>query len=403
MNRIFFVFLLFIPSFLQAQSNAAPYVLLISFDGFRHDYVSRFHPPNFEKFIREGTAAEGMIPSFPSKTFPNHYTLVTGLYPGHHGLVDNQFYDPALKVKYSIRDKAVVQNPAFYGGTPLWVLAKEQGMRSASCFSVGSETLIRDTRPDYYLNYDEALPNEKRIQQVVDWLKLPEQERPHLLTLYFSLIDTEGHNTGPNSEPLKYAIYKADSLLGNIMHDIDALKLPVNIIIVSDHGMLELKEEDATYVSLDKLFNVKDASVVVSNGGTQAHLYTSRPDSLYDVLKKQEQNYKVYKRQSMPASWHYDHPRSGDLLMVVEPGHYIRVTKDPNVVMNPYFGAHGFDPAVVKEMQGIFYARGPQIKKGKTIQPFQNIHVYPFIAQLLGLRVTARIDGKPEVLKEVLR
>src|SRR5882762_1845619 len=209
MNRIVIVLLLFITHFSLAQNTASPYVVLVSFDGFRYDYVSRFHPPNFEKFIHEGTAAEGMIPSFPSKTFPNHYTLVTGLYPGHHGLVDNQFYDPELKIKYSIRDKAVVQNPAFYGGTPLWILAKRQGVRSASCFWVGSETVIQGEKPDYFLDYDEAFSNDKRVQQTLEWLKLPEKERPHFITLYFSLVDTEGHDTGPNSEALKRTVLKA--------------------------------------------------------------------------------------------------------------------------------------------------------------------------------------------------
>ncbi|SHG51205.1 Predicted pyrophosphatase or phosphodiesterase, AlkP superfamily [Chryseolinea serpens] len=403
MNRILIVLLLFITHFSLAQHTASPYVVLVSFDGFRYDYVSRFHPPNFEKFIREGTAAEGMIPSFPSKTFPNHYTLVTGLYPGHHGLVDNQFYDPELKIKYSISNKTVVQNPAFYGGTPLWILAKRQGVRSASCFWVGSETDIQGEKPDYYLNYDEKFSNDKRVQQTLEWLKLPEQERPHFITLYFSLVDTEGHDTGPNSEALKRTVLKADSLLGTLMRGIDETKLPVDMVIVSDHGMVELKEEEPTYVTLGKLFNISDKSVVIANGGTQAHLYTSKPDSLYDVLKKQEENYKIYKRQMLPKSWHYDHPRAGDLLLVVDPGHYIRVARDPSQKWNPYFGVHGFDPSVVKEMRGIFYARGPHIKRGKTIAPFENIHVYPFIAKLLELKVTSLIDGKEEVLKEVIR
>ncbi|MBL0743581.1 alkaline phosphatase family protein [Chryseolinea lacunae] len=403
MRRIILILFLFVSRFSTAQQASQPYVLLVSFDGFRYDYVSRFHPPNFEKFIRQGTAAEGLIPSFPSKTFPNHYTLVTGLYPGHHGLVDNQFYDPQLHIRYATKDKSIVRNPAFYGGTPLWVLARQQGLKAASYFWVGSETAIGGYLPDYYLSYEESMPNLSRVEQTLAWLKLPEKERPHFISLYFSLVDYEGHKTGPDSEALKQTVLKADSILGHLMQGIDALNLPVNVVIVSDHGMSDLKEGDDTYVTLGQLFNIADTSVVISNGGTQAHLYTSKPDSLYEVLKRQEHNYTIYKRSALPKSWHYDHPRAGDLLMVVEPGHYIRLVRDPAVIWNPHFGGHGFDPYRVKEMQGIFYAKGPNIKAGKTIEPFENIHVYPFIAKLLGLKITSQIDGQENVLNAVYK
>jgi len=386
------------------QPKQPPYVILISFDGFRYDYVSKYNPPAFQDFIRQGAAAEALIPSFPSKTFPNHYTLVTGLYPGHHGLVDNSFYDPALHQHYGMRDKSIVSNPVYYGGTPLWQLAQQQGLKAASFFWVGSETPIQGRYPDYYFNYDEKVPNEKRVDQTIAWLKLPEAERPHFISLYFSLVDHEGHSSGPNSAALRQTVFQADSVLGHLMTRLKTVDLPVNVIIVSDHGMMELRNEEKTFIPLSNLFNTTDTTLVFVNAGTQTHIYTSKADSLYDVLKKKEDHFKVYKRKEMPARWHYDNSRAGDLLMVIEPGYnFIDQPLQPgNKPKNPFIGVHGFDPAVEKSMRGIFYAQGPNIQPGIMVPAFENIHVYPLIATILQLKMPP-IDGKPEVLKKVYR
>lgn len=404
MKTVLLSLFLLIGSVVCAQEKQIPYVVLVSFDGFRYDYVSRFDLPNFKKFIRNGTAAKGLIPSFPSKTFPNHYTLVTGLYPGNHGLVDNHFYDPEQKKLYGLKDRKVVLDPSFYGGTPLWLLAQQQGLRAASFFWVGSEVPIQGQLPDYYFRYEESTPNIDRVDQTIVWLKLPEKERPHFISLYFSFIDTEGHHTGTSSPELRQAVWKADSLVGYLTEKIATLSLPVNMIIVSDHGMLELKQEEASYVTLEKLFNIADTSMVYVNGGTQAHLYTRKADSLYTVLKKQEDHFKIYKRKMFPAAWHYDNTRAGDLLLVADPGYYIQPTSrswEKNRY-GDFFGVHGYDPAAVREMQGIFYAMGPNIKPGLTIEPFRNIHVYPLIARILGLN-TPVIDGDPRILKGIYK
>ena len=404
MKAAFLFLFLTIGCVVFAQEKKAPYVVLVSFDGFRHDYVSKFDPPNFKKFIRKGTAARALIPSFPSKTFPNHYTLVTGLYPGHHGLVDNQFYDPEQKKLYGMKDRTSALDPSFYGGTPLWQLVQQHGMHAASFFWVGSEVPINGSLPDYYFKYNEATPNVDRVDQTIAWLKLPEKERPHFISLYFSLIDTQGHHTGTNSTEIQRAVWKADSLLGYLTKSIAGIDLPVNVIIVSDHGMLELKQGEQSYVTLGKLFNIADTSVVYVNGGTQAHLYTRKADSLYTVLKKQEDHFRIYKRKMFPAQWHYDNNRSGDLLLVADRGYYIQPTSrswEKNL-QGPVFGVHGYDPSVVPEMRGIFYAMGPNIKTGRTIEPFSNIHVYPFIAKILGLTIPS-IDGDVKVLEDIYK
>jgi predicted AlkP superfamily pyrophosphatase or phosphodiesterase len=404
MTKYLLVILVFVIQSLWAQKRETPYVLLISFDGFRYDYVSQYDLPNFKAFISNGASAD-LIPSFPSKTFPNHYTLVTGLYPGHHGLVDNYFYDPTLKVKYSMRDPKMVVNPAFYGGTPLWQLAQQQGLKSASVFWVGSETPVQGMFPTYYLPFDDSYPDAKRIDQTMAWLQLPEKDRPHFVSLYFSLVDHAGHDFGPSSDELKRSVMKADSLVGDIMQNLKKLSFPVNVIIVSDHGMMSMKSGAETFVTLSKLFNTKDNSVIFSNGGTQVQLFTKRSDSLYSVLKKKEEHFKVYKHADVPVKWSYANDRCGDLLMVVEPGYYFQVNEKKSGESStwyPSFGAHGFDPGVIKEMNGIFYASGPNIQSGIKLKPFENIHVYPFIAKILGLK-TPPIDGNVKVLEKAYK
>ena len=405
MKRFSLFVILLTGQVLYAQKNQTPYVLLVSFDGFRYDYVTKYNLPHFKELIRQGASAEAMIPSFPSKTFPNHYTIVTGLYPGHHGLVDNSFYDPKLKKAYGMKDPNAVTDPVFYGGTPLWQLAQQQGLKSASFFWVGSETSIQGKFPDYYFKYDDDFSNSKRVGQAINWLNLPEAERPHFISLYFSLVDHAGHDYGPGSKETQQAVVTADSLLGSLMNKLKDVKLPVNLIVVSDHGMVELKQEESTYIILSKLFDTKNASVIFANGGTQTHLYTSKPDSLYDVLKKQESHFKIYERKNFPAKWHYDNGRVGDLLIVADPGYYIVTAPrafEKNAGKTAVFGVHGYDPDEVKDIRAVFYAMGPNIKSGITIPPFKNIHVYPFVAKILGLK-TPKIDGDVKVLEDIYK
>jgi predicted AlkP superfamily pyrophosphatase or phosphodiesterase len=406
MKRFFWVGFLLIASFFSwAQKNATPYVVLVSFDGFRYDYVTKYNLPHFKELMNQGASAEAMIPSFPSKTFPNHYTIVTGLYPGHHGLVDNSFYDRKLKRQYGMRDQSAVTDPVFYGGTPLWQLAQQQGLKSASYFWVGSEAPVRGKFPDYYFKFDDTFPNEKRIDQVIDWLSLPEEDRPHFISIYFSLVDHVSHDFGPNSKETQQAVITADSLLGNMMDKLKSVKLPVNLIVVSDHGMVELKQEKTTYITLNKLFNTNDKEIILANGGTQAHLYTNNPDSLYTILKKQENHFKVYRQKDFPFHWNYKNQRVGDPMIVANLGYYI-TTAAKDFVKNPpkipVFGVHGYDPMETKDTHAIFYAMGPNIKSGIIIKPFENIHVYPFIAKILGLKIP-KVDGDVKVLNGIYK
>ena len=377
---------------------------MVSFDGFRHDYVEKYNLPNFKKLISKGAAAEALIPSFPSKTFPNHYTLITGMYPGTHGLVDNEFYDPGQMKPYSSKRRAAVEDTSFYGGTPLWQLARQHGIKSASFYWVGSEAKVLGSFPDYYRLYDVNVKNEERVEQTISWLKLPEAERPHFISLYFSLVDHEAHTTGPTSIQTQKVLHTADSLLGMLMTKVEATKLPVNIVVVSDHGLFEMKRSEKVFRYVDQLINTKDTSVVFANGGSQVHFYTKRADSLYSVLKNQAQGFNVYKQSEFPERWHYKNVRSGDILIVAEPGTYFlpepRDLKEWEGKGN--FGEHGYDPALTKDMYGIFYAMGPNVKQGVKFKPFENIHVYPFVAKILGLKIP-KVDGDVRVLEEVYK
>ncbi|MCP5051927.1 MAG: alkaline phosphatase family protein, partial [bacterium] len=205
-------------------------------------------PPFLSGFKNKYSGSKGLIPVYPSKTFPNHYSIVTGMYAGNHGIVSNEFYDPQKGKRYSVRDRSTIKDGSWYGGVPLWVLAEKQGMLTAPYFWVGSETNILGTLPTYYYSFDSKVPYLDRARQVIKWLKLPLEKRPHFITLYFSIVDTMGHRYGPGSKQLKDAVFKVDGVLDWLFKEIEKLELPVNIIIVSDHGMMEMDTAKIEYL-----------------------------------------------------------------------------------------------------------------------------------------------------------
>ena len=381
------------------------YVVLVSLDGFRYDYAQRYHAKNLlDLGARGATAPDGMIPSYPSITFPNHYTIVTGLYPEHHGIVANTFYDPARRQVYDYRDSNSVTDGTWYGGTPLWVLAEHQGMRSASFFWVGSEADIQNTRPTYYLKYDDKFPNQKRVDQVLAWLRLPPERRPHFITLYFSDADHAGHLHGPDSPQVADAVHELDNEIGKLAAGIQNLNLPVDLIVVADHGMANV---EGGVIQLDQ-FGLKTSSLekIVDLG-----LYPKSEadaEAAYEALRGTSAKFLVYRRAQMPASLHFDsNPRAGDPIIVPTGPYFIRVSSDLLNPRSPPVGAHGYDPSRVPEMKALFVAAGPDILSGATIPSFENVNLYPLIANILGLDIshlkTGPIDGNLSVLQGILR
>jgi predicted AlkP superfamily pyrophosphatase or phosphodiesterase len=380
------------PSVLQK-----PYLILISLDGFRWDYVERFNPPHLKKFIQSGVQAASLIPSFPSKTFPNHYTIATGLYPENHGLLSNRFYSYEKDKTYKLSDRSVVEDGTWYGGTPIWVQAAKAGMVTASYFFVGTEAAIQDIRPNYYYNYDGKVKNEARVTQALEWLDMPAEKRPHVITMYFSDMDNIGHSYGPNNDAkLKEGLFELDKVLGDLFKGVAQRDLPVNIIIVSDHGMMETPLEN--YIPVEKV--QEEELYFTINNGAMVNIHpkvASQTDSIYHFLKKKEANFKVYKTADTPQfEYTAKNKNWGAIQVIPDKGYYfvpLRTINFQKSNTNQIFGQHGFDPEY-KDLHGIFYANGPAFKKGYQHPSIKNIHIYPIMCQLLGLPIPKDIDGK---------
>src|SRR5580658_8268313 len=393
-----------------AAQQGKPYVILVSLDGFRYDYPRIYHSPNLDALGARGASApEGMIPAYPSITFPNHYTIVTGLYPEHHGIVANAFYDPARKQVYSYKDEQSVTDGTWYGGTPLWVLAEQQGMRSACFFWPGSEADIQSTLPTYYMKYDARFPNRQRVEQVLRWLQLPAEQRPHFITLYFSDVDSAGHAHGPDSPEVASAVREVDDEIGRLVEGVAKLNLRVDVLVVADHGMAKVEGD---WINLSAYFDPR-----LLEKGVESFMYPRSEEAaakIYAALDGKSDKFKVYRSGAVPAGLHFDgNLREGDPVAIPTGPYLIRVNAPPPTAAGdamhpagPPVGMHGYDPAHMSEMKAIFYAAGPDIRPGEKVAPFENVNVYPFVARILGLDIshlkTGKVDGGSKVLQGIL-
>src|ERR1700722_10642219 len=386
------------------QQQQKPYVIFISSDGFRYDLADKYNATHLKALRAGGVAASGMIPSYPSVTFPNHYSLATGLYPAHHGLADNTFIDVQKGKGYRISDRKAATNSSFYGGTPIWVLAEQKKMLPASFFWVGSEAAVDGVRPTYYYLFNDRIALDTRLQAVKDWLTLPEAARPHLILFYLSQVDHAEHLYGPESKETEAAVHLVDDCVGKMVRIVDSLQLPVNFVFVSDHGMVQVDTAHGIYpAALDT------ARFKVTFGETMIHLYAKDKNDIqaeYEALKKEAgaqeaPGYDVLLASAVRGSWHYStsddrYGRIGDILLVARAP---RVFAVRGRRINP--GAHGFDNAL-PEMGATFYAWGPAFRQ-VTIPAFENVNVYPLIAQILGLKISEPIDGSLKVLSGTLK
>lgn len=385
----------------RLEHQDGPYVIVVSFDGFRHDYLDRVETPSFDRVVRGGARADGLIPVFPSKTFPNHYSIATGLYAENHGLIDNAFWDPYFQAGYALSDRSAVEDGRWYGGEPIWVTAEKQGMVSAAYFFVGTEAPIQGVRPTHYRTYDGKVSNEARVAQLLEWLEMPPEERPHLLMLYFSDVDDAGHDSGPDSPDVRRAVEEVDRALGQLLDGVARLPIAerVHFVLVSDHGMAALDTARVEY--LDDFAELE--GVRVYGNGPYAVLWTgedpARRERVYRRLDAGLRHARVFRREEVPQRFRYrNHRRAGDLLVLAEPGWQL-TTRAGRVSAG---GAHGYDPAT-RDMHGIFLAMGPKIRAGVRVPAFENVHVYPFVAHLLALAPNPAVDGRLEVLRPLLR
>lgn len=383
-----------------------PYVILISLDGFRWDYVEKYNPPNLSSFIKNGVRAASLIPSFPTKTFPNHYTIATGLYPDKHGILGNVFYDYKKDTIFNKRTPGMAADGSFYGGLPIWVAANNADMVTASYFFVGTEANIQGIRPTYYYTFDNSVKNEVRVKQAIKWLNLEEKQRPQLMTLYFSDLDQAGHRYGTdNEEKLQKALSELDKTLGDLFTGVSETGLPVNIIIVSDHGMINQPTDKL--IPIESIEN-DDLFLTIDNGSI-VNIHPKKDveiDSVLQYLKQKENNFKAYKTANTPGFEYSPKNKNwGSIQLIPNFGYYFLEQKSiASLFKNKVstIGIHGYD-SKYKEMHGIFYANGPAFKNNYEVPSVKNIHIYPLLCEILGLEIPTSIDGDIEQIERVLK
>jgi predicted AlkP superfamily pyrophosphatase or phosphodiesterase len=373
-------------------------VILMGLDGFHPSYLERPQSRHLRELARVGTRARSLIPVFPTLTFPNFYTMATGLYPEHHGIVSNTMVDSALG-RFALRDRAAMRDPRWWGGEPIWVTAIRQGMRAATFFWPGSDVAIGGVRPTWYKTFDAGVPNADRVTQVLDWLSLPTEQAPSLITVYFGDVDDAGHEFGPDAPETDAAIARVDSAVGAIMNGVRqrGLEKRVNLLVVSDHGMARVNPGRLIY--LDDI--VDRATVNIVDLGAVLSL-SSRPgvvDTVFRALARVP-HLQTYRKGDM-VRYHYGkHPRIPEIVAVADEG-WLVTTRGPAALRSRLTrGAHGYPPET-PSMQAIFLARGPAFKKGVTVPPFQNIHLYALLAHLLGV-TPASNDGSLDSVKILL-
>ena len=381
-------------------------VILISIDGFRWDYLDRHQPPNLLRLAAKGVRADALIPQFPTKTFPNHYTIVTGLRLANHGIISNNMRAPDIPGEFSMSNRDVLADPRWWGGEPIWNAVEKRGQVSAAMFWPGSETAIGGRQATYWTPYDHDFPNSERVRKILEWLKLPEGKRPSFLTLYFATLDDAGHDFGPESQEVVDAIRDVDRFIGELVAGVEALGLDdrVHYIVLSDHGMAALSPERT--IVLDDYLDPASADIVDWEPVLGLSPKDGNVDRLYAALKDKHPHLAVYKRDELPAVYGLaGHPRLPAVIGIADEGWSItsrrEVSRWEKREKKPPAGAHGYD-ARAKSMLGIFIASGPRIRSGMVVPPFENVHVYEFMCAVMGL-TPAKNDGDPAVTRDMLR
>lgn len=364
------------------------YVVMLSMDGFRWDYPDSIPTPNLDRIAGMGVKAKSLQPSFPTKTFPNHYAMATGLYPDHHGIVQNSFYDPALGRYYHMRDSGSRNDPVFYQGEPIWETAENQDLTAATFFWVGSDVLGADNQSTYWKPYDHDLPFAHRIDSVIAWLKLPQEKRPQLIMWYVHEPDATGHYEGPFAQQTDSVIMMLDSLVGVFMEKVADLPFSdkINVIVTSDHGMGKISPDKV--VDLTKKIDTSWFEVIEGhNPNYTLKVKEGFLDTAYAVLSRIE-HISVWKHGEVPEELHYGtNPRTLDLIVLADSAWSVTMGKDLH-----YKATHGYDNRNL-DMHAIFYAYGPAFKKNYSAETFENVDLYNLIAEILHIK-PAKTDGQ---------
>jgi len=383
----------------QKKSNKT---LLVSFDGFGHSYLQKTDTPHFDSLVAGGVQAEGLIPVFPSKTFPNHYSIATGLYPENSGFVNNTMYDPKWEEWYRIRDREAVEDGKWYGGEPIWNTLEKQGIKTGTMFWVGSEADVQDMRPTHWKTYNGDMPGKARIDTVIKWMTAPGDQAVDFATLYYSDVDTKGHRYGTDSDSVKQAIERADRLMGYLKQEMKAKNLwkRTNVIVLSDHGMVNQSADKI--IRLDNIIDMDDTERVIWGPATMIQPKEEREEKVYQALKSAEENFRVYKKEELPERYHLkNHRRVEDIVMVADLGYTI-LDEDyrEEFIESLPRATHGYDNNQ-KAMQAFFIAHGPAFKKGTKVESFQNIHIYELINHLMDTKAAPN-DGSLDSVQVLL-
>lgn len=387
------------------EQRDKPYLILVSIDGFRWDYQDLYDTPNLDHIAASGVKAERMIPVFPTLTFPNHYSIATGLYPANHRLIENQFPSKDRKRFYSLRDRESVHDASWYAGEPVWVAAERNGVISAAYFFVGTEAPINGIHPTYWHTFDHKIPGNDRVDQVIEWLSLPEDQRPHMITLYFEDVDSSTHRYGPGSDQSVAAIRQTDDYLGRLLAGVADLPVAdhVYIIVVSDHGQSAIKQDAEPFI-LESVVSLDGLTVV--DHGSSAFIYLPEPDpgraiTIRNAINNTWKHGKAMLREEAPDAWRATE-EAGFAEIIVQADPQYLVFSSADRARNPSLGDHGWAPEF-QDMHGIFLATGPRLPKGERIPAIDVIDVYPLMMEILELPVTKPVDGDPDILPSLLK
>lgn len=382
--------------------NAPAPVLLVSIDGFRADYLELGITPNLSRVAREGVRARWMNPSYPTLTFPNHYTLVTGLRPDRHGIVQNAMRDDALGT-FESSDPDSTTSPRWWGGEPVWVGAAKAGLPTATMFWPGSEALIDGQRPGRWHAFDENVSLHARVDTVLGWLGENAATRPRFATLYFDHLDDASHNHGPESPEAFAAIRSADAAIGRLLDGLAARRVldAINVVIVSDHGMATVAPGHA--IAVGDMVDPADA-VAVSNGQSVGFApLPGRTAAAEKRLLGAHAQYECWRKHELPTRWHYGHhPRVPPIVCQMHEGwDALTPARMAKRAPGAARGSHGYDP-MLPSMRAVFLARGPGFRRGVVLPAFDNVDVYPMLTRLVGI-AAAPNDGNAATLLPALK
>ena len=374
--------LLLWPGALLAQSGEDPPVtILISIDGFRPDYLDRGLTPNLNALATEGVRG-ALTPSFPTKTFPNHYALVTGLRPDRNGIVGNTMLDPRRPGQlFSLGNAAQSLDPFWWDeAEPVWVTAERAGVRTATMYWPGSEVAIHEVRPSDWWRYDQNVTDAQRVRGVLDWMRRPAATRPRFVTLYFDAVDTAGHRFGPDSEEVRQAIVAVDARIGELVAGLAEIGEQANLVVVSDHGMTP---SDATkVVDLATLIDLPSILAVETGQYAAIEPAAGTDDRVFQALLGRHEHFECWRKEALPARLHYGrNARVPAIVCLADRGWTLTAGPPRYPVEGGDHGGDNADPG----LRALFLAAGPGIARGAAASLSDNVEVYPVIMGLIGV------------------